>query len=55
MSMEKNKSPGDDGLTKEFFCSFLGRYKGCFIKFMSYSKTSKGIKHFAKTGYHETN
>ena len=39
MSMQKNKSPGNDGLTKEFFCSFLGRHKRCFFKFMSYSKT----------------
>ena len=39
MSMQNNKSPGNDGLTKEFFCNFLGRYKRCFFKFMSYSKT----------------
>ena len=47
MQKKKNKSPGNDGLTKRAFCSFLGRYKRCLFKFMLYSKTLKEIKHFA--------
>ena len=38
MSMQNNKSIGNDGLIK-VFCNFLGRYKRCVFKFMSHSKT----------------
>ena len=31
MIMQNNISPGNDGLTKEFFCNFLGRYKNLFL------------------------
>ena len=38
MSMQKNKSPGNDGLTR-VFCSFLGRRKRCF--FFNSCRTAK--------------
>ena len=31
MSMQKNKSPGNDGLTKEFFVAFWEDIKGVFL------------------------
>ena len=39
MSMQKNKLPGNDGLTKEVFVAFREDIKDVFFKFMSYSKT----------------
>ena len=33
--LQINKSSGNEGV----FCNFLGRYKICFFKFMSYSET----------------
>ena len=38
MSMQ-NKSPGNDGLTKELFVTFWEDRKDVFFKLMSYSKT----------------
>ena len=31
MIMQNNTLPGNDGLTKELFCNFLGRYKICLF------------------------
>ena len=39
MSMQNNKSPGNDGLSKEFFVTFWEDIKDVFFKFMSCSKT----------------
>ena len=55
MSMQNNKPPGNDGLKKEFFVTFWEDIKDVFFKFISYSKTEKRIKHFAKTGSHKAN
>ena len=44
MSMQNNKSPGNDGLTKEFF-----------VNSCRTAKLKKGINHFAKTSCHKAN
>ena len=43
ISFENNKSPGNDGLTKEFYCTFWDDIKDTFMKSL---KESKKLKHF---------
>ena len=53
-SLQKNESPGNNRLTDEFSATFWDNIKDVFFfKFVQHSKTQKGMKHFAKTGYHE--
>ena len=42
ISFENNKSPGNDGLTKEFYCTFWDEIKDTFMKSL---KQSKQLKH----------
>ena len=39
--MENNKFPGNDGLTKEFYCTFWNEIKNIFINFLRESKCLK--------------
>ena len=41
ISFENNKSPGSDGLTKEFYCTFWDDIKGTFMKLLKESKQLK--------------
>ena len=41
ISMENNKSPGNDGLTKEFYCTFWNEIKNIFINSVRESKCLK--------------
>ena len=43
LSFENNKSPGNDGLTKEFYCTFWDDIKDTFMKSL---KESKKLKYF---------
>ena len=43
ISFENNKSPGNDGLTKEFYCTFWDDIKDTFMKSL---KESKKLKYF---------
>ena len=36
--MENNKSPGNDGLTKEFYCTFWSETKNNFMNSLTESK-----------------
>ena len=42
INFENNKSPGNDGLTKAFYCTFWDDIKGTFMKSL---KESKQLKH----------
>ena len=42
-SMENNKSPGNDGLTKEFYCTFWDKIKNIFINSLRESKCLKAL------------
>ena len=41
--MENNKSPGNDGLTKEFYCTFWSEIKNIFINSLRESKCLKAL------------
>ena len=41
ISFESNKSPGNDGLTKEFYCTFWDDIKDTFVKSLKESKKVK--------------
>ena len=41
ISFENNKSPGNDGLTKEFYCTFWDDIKDTFMKSLKESKQLK--------------
>ena len=41
LSFENNKSPGNDGLTKEFYCTFWDDIKDTFMKSLKESKQLK--------------
>ena len=41
--MENNKSPGNDGLTKDFYCTFWNEIKNIFIKSLRESKSLKAL------------
>ena len=43
ISFENNKSPGNDGTTKEFYCSFCNGIKDTFMKPLKESKKPKYI------------
>ena len=43
ISFKNNKSPGNEGLTKEFYYTFWGDIKNTFMKSL---KESKKLKHF---------
>ena len=43
MSMQKNKSPGNDGLTKEFFVAFWEDIKGVFLNSCRTAKLKKEL------------
>ena len=53
--MQNNKSPGNDGLTKEFFVTFWEDINDVFLNSGRTAKLKKGINHFARTGCHKTN
>ena len=49
--MQNDKSPGNDGLAKEFYETFWNELKEIFID--SVSETEKrAFKYISKTGYH---
>ena len=41
--MENNKSPGNDGLSKEFYCTFWNEFKNIFINSLRESKCLKAL------------
>ena len=41
--MENNKSPGNDGLTKEFYCTFFNEIKNIFINSLRELKCLKAL------------
>ena len=43
MSMQKNKSPGNDGLTKVFFVAFWEDIKGVFLNLCRTAKLKKEL------------
>ena len=43
ISMENNKSPGNDGLTKEFYCTFWREIKNTFLNSLRESKCLKAV------------
>ena len=52
--MQNDKSPGNDGLAKEFYETFWNELKEIFID--SVSETEKrAFKYISKTGYHQVN
>ena len=46
ISFENNKSPGNDGLTKEFYCTFWDDIKNTFMKLLEESNSLKISLHF---------
>ena len=50
LGMENNKSPGNDGLTKEFYVFFWNEIKELFINFSHTGLEKQGTKHFTKAG-----
>ena len=50
LGMENNKSPGNDGLTKEFYVFFWNKIKELFINFSHTGLEKQGTKHFTKAG-----
>ena len=50
LGMENNKSPGNDGLTKEFYVFFWNEIKELFINFSYTGLEKQGTKHFTKAG-----
>ena len=50
LGMENNKSPGNDGLTKEFYVFFWNEIKELFINFSHKGLEKQGTKHFTKAG-----
>ena len=47
-SFSNNKSPGNDGLTKEFYGTFLGRTETTIHEFVKPSKSDQKIGHIPK-------
>ena len=43
MSMKNNKSPGNDGLTKQFYCLFQNEIKNIFMNSLRESKCLKAL------------
>ena len=50
LGMENNKSPGNDGLTKEFYVSFWNEIKELFINFFHTGLEKQVTNHFTKAG-----
>ena len=50
LGMENNKSPGNDGLTKEFYVFFWNKIEELFINFSHAALEKQGNKHFTKAG-----
>ena len=51
LGMENNKSPGNDGITEEFYVFFRDKIKELFINSSRTAlKKKKGTKHFTKAG-----
>ena len=50
LCMENNKSPGNDGLTKEFYVFFWNEIKELFINFFHTALEKQGTNHFTKAG-----
>ena len=46
INMENNKSPGNSGLTKEFYCTFRNEIKNIFINSLRESKYLKVLSTF---------
>ena len=55
MKMQNNKSPRNDGLTKEFFATFWEDIKNVFLNSCRTAKLKKEIKHFVKKSRHKAN
>ena len=51
ISMENNTSPGNDGLTKEFFCTFWNEIKNLFHKFFKRITMLKSSLYITKTSH----
>ena len=50
LGMENNKSPGNDGLTKEFYVFFWNKIEELFIDFFHAALEKQQNKHFTKAG-----
>ena len=48
-SMENDKSPGNDGLTKEFYVTLWDDIKATFTSSLNKLR-KKGVKYFSKAG-----
>ena len=52
-SIPNTKTPGNDGLSKEFLKLFLGRCKRCFHKFIETSENRRQPMYITKTSCYE--
>ena len=54
-SFSNNNSPGNDGLTKEFYKAFWSELKEPFMNSNSQSKISKKTYYFTKASFYKVN
>ena len=47
--MQNNKTPGNDGLTKEFYETFWNEIKPVLLKSLKQAKEIRSIKYFPMT------
>lgn len=53
-SMKNNKTSGNDGLTKEFYKTFLDEMKTPLMESFNQTFHTKIYQHFTKTSYHKS-